>query len=131
VVRAAGGVLWRRGDDSDIEVLIVHRPKYDDWTLPKGKADEGESDEECALREVAEETGLACELGSYLGQLSYRDQHDRPKVARFWAMQCHSGELTPSAEVDEIKWLPVPDALATLSRREDGEMVEALVRSEA
>ncbi len=129
VVRAAGGVLWRRGDDGGIEVLVVHRPKYDDWSLPKGKADHGESDEACALREVEEETGLSCELGPYVGQVSYLDQHGRPKVARYWAMQVRSGAFAPTEEVDEIKWLAVPDALATLSRRQDGEMVEALART--
>lgn len=131
VVRAAGGVLWRRGDDGEIEVLVVHRPKYDDWSLPKGKADEGESDEECALREVEEETGLSCELGPYLGCVSYRDHRGRPKVARYWAMQPVGGAFTPTQEVDEAKWLAVPDALATFSRRDDGEMVEALARSQA
>ena len=131
VVRAAGGALWRRGDDGRIEVLVVHRPKYDDWSLPKGKADDGESDEACALREVEEETGLSCELGAYLGHISYRDQHGRPKVARYWAMQVRSGAFTPTEEVDEVKWLSVPDACATLSRREDGQMLEALARTHA
>ncbi len=131
VVRAAGGVLWRRGDDGAIEVLVVHRPKYDDWSLPKGKADEGETDEACALREVEEETGLSCELGPYLGHVSYRDQHGRPKVARYWAMQPGGGEFAPTQEVDEVKWVTVPDALATLTRRHDGDMVEALARTQA
>ncbi len=129
VVRAGGGVVWRRGEDGSLEVLLVHRPKYDDWSLPKGKADSDESDEECALREVEEETGLSCELGSYLGDISYVDQHGRPKVARYWAMRRRSGAFSPTKEVDEIKWLTVPDALATLSRRQDGEMVEALART--
>ena len=130
VVRAAGGVLWRRPDDGQegaLEVLVVHRPRYDDWSLPKGKADPGESDEDCALREVEEETGLICELGPHLSDVSYVDQKGRPKVARYWAMQPRSGQFTPTQEVDEIKWLPVADALATLSRRDDARVVETLV----
>ena len=109
--------------------MVVHRPPYSDWTLPKGKAGPDESDEECALREVEEETGLACELGPYLDEVSYVDQKGRPKVARFWAMQPRSGRFTPNQEVDEIKWLPVPDAVAMLSRQDDARMVETLVDS--
>ena len=126
VVRAAGGVVWRRQDGGDIEVLLVHRPKYDDWSLPKGKADQGESDEACALREVREETGLCCELGPYLGEFSYIDKQDRPKVARFWAMRPVAGEFRPSDEVDEVAWLSVPDARARLTRGQDAEMVDLL-----
>ncbi len=128
VVRAAGGVVWRRPDGGDIEVLLVHRPKYDDWSLPKGKADQAESDEACALREVREETGLCCELGPYLGEFSYTDKQDRPKVARFWAMRPVGGDFEPNNEVDEVRWLSVPDACAGLTRRQDGEMVDLLAR---
>ena len=86
VVRAAGGVVWRRATDGEAEILLVHRPKYDDWTFPKGKCDAGEDDETCARREVEEETGLLCELGAELPSTEYIDPKGRPKVVRYWAM---------------------------------------------
>ncbi|MBA2752020.1 MAG: NUDIX hydrolase [Actinobacteria bacterium] len=129
-VRAAGGVVWRRqeGGTGVIELLLVHRPKYDDWSLPKGKNEPGESDEACALREVREETGLACELGPHLGDIFYTDQRGRPKAVRFWAMRPAGGEFAPNDEVDEVKWLPVPDALNAVSRRQDGEVIGLLAQ---
>ena len=87
VVRAAGGVVVR----DDGRVLVVHRPKYDDWTFPKGKADPGESDEECALREVREETGLECVLEDELPQTRYFDSRGRPKRVRWWRMRAVGG----------------------------------------
>ena len=92
-VRAAGGVVWRRRTGPGYDVLLVHRPKYDDWTLPKGKADDGESDEDCALREVEEETGLRCLLGPELVAVDYRDRYDRPKHVRYWTMEPVSGRF--------------------------------------
>jgi len=86
VVRASGGAVVRRGPDGVSEVLVIHRPSYGDWTLPKGKAEGDETDEECALREVAEETGLTCLLGVELPSAAYRDGKGRPKVVRYWAM---------------------------------------------
>jgi 8-oxo-dGTP diphosphatase len=99
VVRAAGGLVVRDGD-----VLLVHRPKYDDWTFPKGKAEDGESDEECALREVEEETGLVCRLGAEAGTTEYVDSKGRPKRVRWWLMEPDGGGFTPTEEVDEIRW---------------------------
>jgi 8-oxo-dGTP diphosphatase len=101
------------------EVVVVHRPKYDDWTLPKGKALPGESDEACALREVREETGLVCELGSELPSASYRDAAGRPKLARYWLMRPVAGELRPLNEVDDARWLPLAAALDLLSYERD------------
>ena len=83
VVRAAGGVVTR-GEPP--EVLVVHRPRYDDWSFPKGKAEPGERDEDCALREVEEETGLRCELREELPSTSYTDARGRPKRVRYWLM---------------------------------------------
>lgn len=106
VVRAAGGLVQRDG-----KVLLVHRPKYDDWSFPKGKCDDGEGDEACALREVEEETGLRCELLDEIGTTSYRDAKGRPKTVRYWRMEAVEGEFVPQAEVDEIRW-ETPDAAA-------------------
>ena len=126
-VRAAGGVVWRRGGDGAVEVLVVHRPRYDDWSLPKGKADPGESDADCALREVEEETGLTCRLGRELLSTSYRDNKGRPKTVRYWAMEPESGgdRFIPNAEIDEIRWLPAPQAVKLLSYDHDRPIVQA------
>lgn len=125
VVRAAGGVVWRDGGDGVVEVLVVHRPKYDDWTLPKGKRDGDEDDEGTALREVEEETGLRCTLGKELVSVSYRDRLDRPKVVRYWAMTPIDGRFEPGREVDEVRWLPVAAARDLLSYGRDHEVLEA------
>ncbi|MBW3615620.1 MAG: NUDIX hydrolase [Actinobacteria bacterium] len=125
-VRAAGGVVWRRRDDGRLEVLLVHRPRYDDWSIPKGKADQGESDEDCARREVEEETGLRCEIAEHLGDVAYLDRHGRHKVARYWAMRPVAGEFVPSREVDEVRWLPVPDAIELLTYQRDAAVLQAL-----
>jgi 8-oxo-dGTP diphosphatase len=121
VVRAAGGLVVRDG-----EVLLVHRPKYDDWSFPKGKCEEGESDEACALREVEEETGLRCELIDELGETSYRDAKGRPKVVRYWRMHAVTGEFVPHDEVDEIRWETPEEAARVLSWSRDLPLLERL-----
>lgn len=108
-----------------MEVLLVHRPEYDDWSIPKGKADPGESDEECALREVEEETGLRCELGDHLADVAYVDGKGRRKVARYWAMRAVSGSFVPGAEVDEVLWLPLADAAGKLTYQRDAPVLTA------
>ena len=121
VVRAAGGVVVRE----DGLVLLVHRPKYDDWTFPKGKADPGERDEDCALREVREETGLACVLEDELPQTRYVDSRGRPKRVRWWRMRPVGGvafEATP--EVDELRWLEPGEVAALLSYERDLELLQ-------
>jgi 8-oxo-dGTP diphosphatase len=125
-VEAAGGVIWRPGDDG-VEVLVVHRPRYDDWTFPKGKLDPGESHEQAALREVEEETGLRCRLGEEVAAVSYRDQRGRSKRVRYWAMTVDGGEFEPNAEVDRIRWLPIPQARAVLTYGHDGCVLDAFV----
>jgi 8-oxo-dGTP diphosphatase len=119
-IRAAGGIVRRRGD-----VLLVHRPKYGDWTFPKGKAKDGEPDEECALREVEEETGLRCRLGRELATVQYRALAG-PKVVRYWEMMPLDGGFTPTAEVDEVRWLPPGRAPDLLSYRHDAEVLDSL-----
>ena len=125
LVRAAGGVLRRVGP-SGIEVLLVHRPRYDDWTLPKGKAHAGETAEETAVREVAEETGLRAHLGIELPSVHYRDRHGRPKVVRYWTMRPDSGSFEPHDEVDEIRWVPTAVADSQLSYERDAEVLRAV-----
>ena len=120
-----GGVVRRVGP-SGVEVLLVHRPRYDDWTFPKGKAQPGETDEETAVREVAEETGITARLGAELPTTQYRDSRGRPKVVRYWTMRPESGSFEPHDEVDEIKWLPIADAAEELSYDRDREVLEAL-----
>jgi 8-oxo-dGTP pyrophosphatase MutT (NUDIX family) len=122
IVRAAGGVVVREGP----EVLLVHRPKYDDWTFPKGKAEDGESDEDCAMREVEEETGLRCRLGAELPSTRYRDSRGRQKVVRWWQMEVESGSFVPNREVDEIRWLPPGEAASVLSYERDLEPLASI-----
>ena len=124
VVRAAGGLVGRRVD-GHVEVLLVHRPRYDDWGFPKGKADRGESDEACALREVEEETGLRCELGRELPTTSYRDEKGRSKVVRYWVMRPVQGDAGPRNEIDEVRWLPLPEAEGLLSYDRDRAVLAA------
>jgi 8-oxo-dGTP diphosphatase len=126
-VLAAGGLVWRRGEHGP-EVAVVHRPRYDDWSLPKGKLDRGEDFEQAALREVEEETGLRCRLGRTLGDASYRDKRDRAKLVRYFEMQPESGEFAPNDEVDELRWVPLGGAAGELSYEFDRELVEKAAR---
>ena len=118
-VKASGGVVWRRAPGGALELVVVHRPRYDDWSLPKGKLDPGESWEEAALREVLEEVGLRCRLGPELPPVGYRDNKGRAKVVRYWMMEPLDGEFAPSHEVDEVRWLAPADADRLLSYGHD------------
>jgi 8-oxo-dGTP diphosphatase len=122
-VRAAGGVVVRDG-----RVAVVHRPRYDDWSVPKGKLDEGEGFEEAALREVLEETGLRCVLREELEATHYHDRKGRPKVVRYWRMEVQGGEFTPNDEVDELRWLAPEEARAHLTYDRDRENVLTAIR---
>jgi 8-oxo-dGTP diphosphatase len=125
LIRAAGGVVVREGDGG-VEVLVVHRPRYGDWTFPKGKAEAGESDEDCALREVQEETGLRCELDRELPSTTYVDGHGRQKRVRYWVMRTVGGELAFEHEVDGAEWLPPEDARRRLSYERDLPVLDAV-----
>ena len=119
-VAAAGGVVTRRAGDDGFELVLVHRPKYDDWTFPKGKVEPGEADEEAATREVREETGFECALGSELATVRYVDGRGRPKRVRYWFMTVAGGsETVPNDEVDELRWLRPADATTLLTYAHD------------
>jgi 8-oxo-dGTP diphosphatase len=131
-IEAAGGVVWRRDPGTGtFEICLVHRPRYDDWTLPKGKLNEGEGHVQAAEREVAEETGLRVRIGRALGEARYAKSDRgrvRPKVVRYWAMEAIGGEFTPSDEVDEIAWLVPADAARRLTFDHDRAVLARLVR---
>jgi 8-oxo-dGTP diphosphatase len=113
-------------DERGSSVLLVHRRRYDDWTFPKGKALEGESDEECALREVAEETGLSCELECELPTTEYTLRSGRLKRVRYWAMRPLGGKAEPRNEIDDVGWIPLAEAKRKLSYDRDRVVLEAL-----
>jgi 8-oxo-dGTP diphosphatase len=126
-VKAAGGVVWRRAPGGALDIVVVHRPRYDDWSLPKGKLDPGESWEDAALREVSEEVGLRCLLGPELPPVHYRDNKGRAKAVRYWLMEPEDdgdAPFTPNNEVDEMRWEDVAGAAALLTYPHDAELVE-------
>ena len=128
-VFAAGGVVWRAGsggeDGRDLEVLVIHRPRYDDWTLPKGKAEPDDADlMATARREVWEETGLRCRLGADLGEVGYTAK-GRPKVVHYWSMQVdEEGPFVANSEVDEVEWMTSEAARDRLSYPHDLDVVD-------
>ena len=126
MIEAAGGVVWRRSSKGAIKVLLVHRPRYDDWSLPKGKLDPGESHRHAALREVEEETGLRCETHDELDDVRYRDRKGRPKHVRYWAMEPVGGEFEPNDEVDEVRWVTIDDVARIVTYDRDAEVVDGL-----
>ena len=125
-MQAAGGVPMRQRDDGDVEVLLVHRPRYLDWTFPKGKVKDGERDEDAALREVGEETGLVCELGRELAGTRYKDPKLRDKTVRYWVMENCVGRFEPNDEVDRIEWLTLDEAAGRLTHRRDLDVLRSL-----
>ena len=128
-VQAAGGVVTRATPAGDLEVLVVHRPRYDDWSLPKGKLEPGESHEHAALREVEEETGVRCALGDELAALRYVDRNGRDKVVRYWRMTpVGSSPWRVNDEVDAIRWVAAADAQTLLTYDADRELVAGVVR---
>ena len=121
LVRAAGGLVLRDG-----KFLLVHRPRYDDWTFPKGKCDVAEPDEACALREVHEETGLVCRIDGEVGTTEYVDSKGRPKRVRWWLMEPLEGDFSPNDEVDEVRWAEPAEAATLLSYDRDLALLETL-----
>ena len=124
-VRAAGGVVWRRTPVGRVELALVHRPAYDDWSFPKGKLDADESERSAALREVEEETGLRGSLGRDLGVVSYIDGRGRPKTVRYWEMEIHEGSMPkPANEVDEVRWVALALAGQMLTYEHDRALLD-------
>jgi 8-oxo-dGTP pyrophosphatase MutT (NUDIX family) len=130
-VFAAGAVPWRPDGAHGVVVAIVHRPRYDDWSFPKGKRDRGETDEDCARREVHEETGLQGELGAELPALHYVDNRGRDKTVRYWAMAVTDAPepFAANDEVDELRWVSLAEAAAVLSYPRDVTVLDAFARS--
>lgn len=127
VVRAGGGVVWRRGSES-LEVLLIHRPRYDDWSFPKGKVDgDEESDQAAAVREVEEEVGLRLDCGPELQSTRYRDSKGRRKVVRYWAMELPFGEEPIAGDgVDEVAWVAFDEAAGQLTWDRDLAVLDSL-----
>ncbi|WP_406456898.1 NUDIX hydrolase [Streptomyces sp. NBC_01622] len=122
-VRAAGCVLWRRSSAGRVELALVYRPKWADWSWPKGKLKRGETSEEAARREVLEETGQTCRLGTELPSVGYVDHQGRPKEVRYWAAEATGGVFEPNAEVSVLRWLPPDEAGDLLTRETDRSMI--------
>jgi 8-oxo-dGTP pyrophosphatase MutT (NUDIX family) len=121
-VFAAGGVVVNEHG----RLLVVHRPRYDDWSFPKGKLDPGETLQECALREVLEETGCVCRLGRSLTAIRYVDHKGRHKEVSYWLMVPESTDFVPNDEVDEIRWILPDQATLLLSYERDREVLAAV-----
>ncbi|HET9256227.1 MAG TPA: NUDIX hydrolase [Pseudonocardiaceae bacterium] len=122
---AAGAVVWRRSPSGDAEVAVIHRPRYDDWSLPKGKPHTGETLPVTAVREVAEETGSAVTLGPRLGRTQYQVPAGE-KVVHYWVARRLGGQFRPSDEVDRLRWLALPQALELLSHAHDRALLAGL-----
>jgi len=122
-IRAAGGVVWR-DDSGPLRIAVIHRDRYDDWSLPKGKLNHGESRLSAAVREVHEETGAVVVATRRLIETAYLVD-DVPKTVQFWAMRYRSGEFTRNSEVDDLRWLPLPEARTALTHDVDRSVLDA------
>jgi len=127
VIRAAGGLVWRSKETGgSAEIVLVHRPAYDDWAFPKGKLHPGETEEEAALREVEEETGLLCRLEQEVGTTRYHDSRGRDKIVRYWHMTPVDGALAAANEVDDARWVSIEEALSLLTYPRDRDLLSGL-----
>jgi 8-oxo-dGTP diphosphatase len=124
VIHAAGGIVARRGDGGEPLVAVVWRAARGDWTFPKGKLNLSETYEQAALREVAEETGLTCQVVRFIGTTQYQHRKGRAKVVAYFLMVPSDGEFTPNDEVDELRWCSVRDAERLLTWDRDRDLLE-------
>lgn len=131
MIKAAGAIIWRENLPFELEVLVIHRPQYDDWSFPKGKVEEGETPIAAAFREVKEETGVEAIFGQYLGTTSYKVEDHKKKV-KYWMAQAYkeSAPFTPNAEVDKIEWVDIKTARHFLTHDEDRDLLDEFVAKE-
>ena len=131
MIRAAGAIIWRENSPFDLEVLVIHRPQYDDWSFPKGKVDDGESPIAAAYREVKEETGVDAVFGQYLGTTSYKVEENKKKV-KYWMARAKSDPtpFIPNAEVDKIEWVDSKTARHFLTHDEDRDLLDDFMSKE-
>ena len=127
-VWSAGGLVWRRSDEGVVEVVVCYRPYRVDWSFPKGKLQGAETFEEAAIREVFEETGLHCKLGTYVGFVNYVDRKDRPKVVIYWLMEMTGGAFTANDEVSELRWVSVDEARQLVTYDRDRSVLQLFSR---
>jgi 8-oxo-dGTP diphosphatase len=124
VIRAAGALLWREIAAGEIEIALVHRPRYDDWSLPKGKIDENETALACAYREVFEETGIKARFTRQLGSAEYQDNGAQKRV-KYWVAQALGASVfVANEEVDQLRWLKPTDSIELATHQSDKEMIE-------
>ena len=126
-ITAAGGIVLSR-ERGRRRIAVIHRPKYMDWSLPKGKLEKGEKWLEAALREVEEETGYRCEASVELPSVSYLDRKARRKLFRYWLMRPLTGGFEPHGEVDELRWLTRREAIGLLTYEHDRDLVRQALR---
>jgi len=130
VIRAAGALLWRESSAGEIEVALVHRPRYGDWSLPKGKIDENETALACAYREVFEETGIKTRFTRQLGAVEYEDNGAQKRVKYWVAQALGASDFVANDEVDQLRWLKPSDSIELATHQSDKEMIERFLEIE-
>ena len=130
MIRAAGALLWRESSAGEIEVALVHRPRFDDWSLPKGKIDENETPLACAYREVFEETGIKARFTRQLGAVEYEDNGMQKRVKYWVAQALGASDFVANEEVDQLRWLKPSDSIELATHQSDKEMIERFLEIE-